>query len=121
MTAKEYYEKTHPIDLGVITKDEAIKMMEEYANQWISVKDAPLFTIDENGNWSCTKAGDGDFLAAVTYKDSRQPDKELWWIRHCIIEDVTGLCVVGCSDNEVAGWEMSDIAFYKPTPNPPKQ
>ena len=41
MTPKEYYERSHPIDLGIVTKEETIKLMEEYANQdkWISVKD----------------------------------------------------------------------------------
>jgi hypothetical protein len=32
LTAKEFYEKMHPIDVGLETKEGCIKMMEEYAN-----------------------------------------------------------------------------------------
>lgn len=92
------------------------------AVEWISVEDKPLFTIDENGNWVCTEAGDEEFIAAVSYSDSKRPnEKNLWWIRHCVIEDKIGLCVVGDDDNSPAGWDMKDILFYQPLPKPPQQ
>ena len=111
------------VDFTVIIYNDALSAMEEYDNRdkWVSVKDAPLFTTDDKGYWICTEAGDKEFIAAVPYKDSRKPNEELWWIRHCIIEDKVGLCVVGENDNELAGWNMSDVVFYQPLPAPPKQ
>jgi hypothetical protein len=87
---------------------------------WISVKDRPLFTIDEKGNWECTEDGDREFIAAVPYNSTKHPDKDLWWIRHCVIEDEIGLCVVCEDSNEPAGWGMEAVEFYYHLlPNPP--
>lgn len=86
---------------------------------WIEVEDAPLFTKDENGNWTCTDAGDKEFIAAVPYGDSRKPDTTYWWIRHCVIQDEIGLCVVGDDDNDPAGYTMEDITHYQPLPAAP--
>ena len=93
--------------------------MEEYAlqaytskDEWVSVEDYPLFTKDEKGFWECTVNGDGQFLAAVPY-NSYGDEKDKWWIRQCVIEDTTGLCVMGDDENEPAGWDMGDITHYK--------
>ncbi len=100
----------------------AIAMMTEYANQdkWVRVKDRPLITVDDKGNWTCTKDGDGEFIAAVPYNDKRQSDNNnLWWIRHCVIEEGIGLCVVGDDVNEPAGWSIKDVTHYQPLPTKP--
>ncbi len=95
------------------------KQPQQGVGDWISVEDHPLFTKDEKGNWTCTDAGDNEFIAAVNYSDAKQPGKDLWWIRHCVIEDERGLCVVGDDENEIAGWSMEDVLFYQPLPAPP--
>ncbi len=87
---------------------------------WISVEERPLFTKDENGNWTCTEDGDKEFIAAVPYADSKRPDEtNLWWIRHCVVEDAIGLCVVGDDDNEPAGWQLEDVVYWMPLVAPP--
>lgn len=83
-------------------------------DEWIRVEDRPLFIIDENGNWTCTKDGNQEIIAAVETNKG-------WWIKHCIIEDAIGLCVVGDMDNEPAGWDMTDITHWMPLPKPPKE
>lgn len=89
---------------------------------WISVKDRPLITLDKKGNWECTEDGEKDFIAAVPYVDEDDPDSTLWWVRHCVIEDEIGLCVVGDDINEKAGWEINSITYWKPFPdNPPSE
>lgn len=88
-------------------------------NDWISVYDRPLFTNDEKGNWTCTDDGNKEFLAAIPYNDKNKPGKELWWIRHCVVEDSTGLCVVCDDDNEPAGWQLEDVVYYQHMPKPP--
>ena len=120
---KRGIESIYPPNFPGAYKEAALNAMEEYDNRdkWISVKDAPLFTTDEQGNWTCTEDGDGEFFAAVPYKNVTQPNEELWWIRHCVIEDETGLCIVSDEDNEPAGWNMKDVTFYQPIPKPPKQ
>jgi hypothetical protein len=81
---------------------------------WIKVDDAPLFIKTELG-WECTEVGDGEFWAAVPYNDKNKPDKkDLVWIRHCVVEDGTGLCVVGDDSNEPAGWQLEDVVYYIP-------
>ncbi len=85
----------------------------EQKDGWVSVEDSPLFTLDGNGNWECTDNGDGEFLAAVPYVSKNYPGKDLWWIKHCVIEDGIGMCVVGDDDNEPAGWDMKDVTHYK--------
>lgn len=86
---------------------------------WHSVEDRPLFTKDERGNWICTEDGDGEFIAALPYNDSKRPNEDLWWIRHCVVEDETGLCVVGDDYNEPAGWNLEDVTHWMPMPSPP--
>ena len=67
----------------------------------------------EKGNWTCTEDGDKEFIAAVPYADSKRPDEtNLWWIRHCVVEDEIGLCVVGDDDNEPAGWQLENVVYW---------
>jgi hypothetical protein len=73
---------------------------------WISVKASPLFTIINDQRWECTEAGEKEFLAAIRLNNDE------WWIKHCVIEDQVGLMVVGETDNEPAGFDLSDIEFY---------
>lgn len=89
--------------------------------EWISVKDRPLYENTPNG-WVATKDGDrsGGFIAALQYFDSKKKRHE-WWIRHCILEDFTGLCVVGDDCNEEAGWTIDAVSHWMPLPEPPKQ
>jgi hypothetical protein len=89
-------------------------------HDWISVDDRPLFTKDKKGNWICTDDGDKEFFAAVPYTDKNKPNKDLWWIRHCVIEDETGLCVVGDDVNEPAGWQLENVTHWMPLPAPPE-
>jgi hypothetical protein len=86
---------------------------------WHSVEDRPLFTKNERGNWICTEDGDGEFIAALPYNDSKRPNENLWWIRHCVVEDETGLCIVGDDYNQPAGWNLEDITHWMPMPSPP--
>lgn len=104
-----------------IAKEAYIAAARQYACKegWISVEERPLFTKDEKGNWTCTVDGDKEFLAAISYTDKRQPGKDLWWIRHCVVADSLGLCVVGDDDNEPAGWQLEDVLFWQPIPAPP--
>jgi len=88
--------------------------------EWISVKDRPLFTEDGRGNWICTDDGDAEFIAAVPYKDTERPNETLWWIKHCVVEDAIGLCIVGDFYNELAGWLLDDVTHWMPIPEPPK-
>lgn len=83
-------------------------------DKWISVETQPL--VDEKGY--CTENGIKEFIAAVPF-ESKGVDK--WWIRHCVIEDVLGLSVVGDCDNELAGWQVEDVTHYQILPSPPKQ
>ena len=107
---------------GELGRKEALQAMHEYAAQdrWVKVSDKPLFTIDEKGNWECTDDGNCEFIAAVPYTDTREPSKTKWWIRHCIVEDIAGLCVVTDDDTEKAGWELSDVTHWQPLPTAPK-
>ena len=87
--------------------------------KWIDINERPLFTIDEKGDWTCTEDGDKEFFAAVPYVNNTLPNQtNLWWIRHCVIED-NGLCVVGDNDIEPAGWDMKDITHWMSIPTPP--
>lgn len=83
---------------------------------WIRIIDRPLVKFDEKGKWQCTEDGDNldGFLCAV--KESVNG----WWIRHCVIEDRVGLCVVGEEGNEIACYEISDVSYWMPLPEPPK-
>lgn len=78
----------------------------------VKEENAPLFTNTPLG-WECTENGMKELLVAVPYRSTQQPGKELWWIKHCVIQDEVGLCVVGDDDNEPAGWDMSDVTHYK--------
>lgn len=91
----------------------AMEIYAEMVNGWVSVEDKPLFTTDENGNWTCTDDGEGYFLAAVELSDGS------WWIKYCTVEDGIGLCTIGEDDNEPSGFELSDITHYKKV-SPPK-
>lgn len=79
--------------------------------KWISVKDRPLFIKSPSG-WVATEDGEQEFLAAIEEEDG-------WWIKHCIIEDYTGLAIVGDTDNEPAPYELQDVEFWMPLPEPP--
>lgn len=93
-----------------------IEAMKIYASQkWIPVSERPLITLDTKGNWTCTVDGDRGFIAAVPLSDDN------WWIRHCVIEDRIGLCIVGDIDNEPAGYDILDITHWQPLPPKPKQ
>lgn len=89
--------------------------------EWISVTDKPLVFHDKNGEgWYTSCEGSGEFIAAVPYNDVRKPSEQLWWIKHCVIEDGKGLCVVGENDNEPAGWQIDDVTHFAII-EPPKQ
>ena len=90
-------------------------------NGWIPVTEKPLYTKDEHEHWVCTEDGDKQFLAAIPYADKRSPGETLWWIRHCVIEDEIGLCVVGDDVNEPAGWNLEDITHWQPLPAVPQE
>jgi hypothetical protein len=85
---------------------------------WISVEDRPLFINTPHG-WKCTEDGEREFIAALPYSDSKRPNEELWWIRHCVVVDSTGLCVVTDDDTEPAGWNLEDVTHWMPLPAPP--
>jgi hypothetical protein len=114
---------------GFWAKDKAKKLIEKWENEpdptqladplmkWNDVDDKPLFTKDDKGNWECTQDGEGEFIAAVPYKDSRKPDEEMWWVRHCIIMDDIGLCVFTDDVPEPAGWSMEDVRYWTRMPN----
>jgi len=89
-------------------------------NPWIDAKERPLVTKDQNGNWECTDDGSKEFIAAVPYIKICPLEEVLWWIRHCVIEDTVGLCVVGDDDNEPAGWKIEDITHYFHLPENPQ-
>lgn len=76
-------------------------------NQWNSVLDKPLYVKDVQGYWTCTSDGDNKlgFFAAVETNQG-------WWIRHCIVEDGIGLCVVGSDYNEPAPWGIGDVTYW---------
>jgi hypothetical protein len=82
--------------------------------KWISVKDSPLFTVDEKGNWECTKNGSKEFMGGL-YTNSG------FWQGHCIVIDEIGLRLVLDEDNEPCPWELGDIQFYFLLPNPPTE
>ena len=82
------------------------------STDWYSVEDRPLFTKDERGYWVCTEDGEGEFIAALKTNKG-------WWIRHCVVEDETGLCVVGDDYNEPAGWNLEDVTHWRPMWSPP--
>lgn len=79
--------------------------------EWISVDDRPLIDQSPIG-WGATVDGDKEFIAAV-------PTNHGWWIRHCVLQDETGLCVVGDDDNDPAGWSIEDVTHWMPLPEPP--
>lgn len=87
---------------------------------WIPTAERPLAETASNGDWQATEDGDGEFLAAVPYKDVNYPGETLWWIRQCVIESGAGLCVVSDSYTDIAGWEIDDVEYFLPItpPNP---
>jgi len=94
--------------------------MSESKDQWISVEDSPLFISDSTDCWTLTENGQKEFLAAVPYNDKTRPDeKDLWWIRYCIIDD-GGLKVLTDDDTESAGWSLTDVTHYMLISTPPK-
>jgi hypothetical protein len=86
---------------------------------WISVEERPL-VIQTSLGWEATEEGNGEFLAAVPYHNQKD-GKDHWWIRHCVLEDEIGLCVVGDDENEPAGWQTTDVTHYWPLPLPPNK
>lgn len=89
---------------------------------WVETKDIPLYTVDENGNWVCTQAGNQPIIAALQYEDLKQPGRLLWWVMPCIVVDQLGLCVINDEENYPAGWDLADITHYKPLDlTPPKK
>lgn len=82
--------------------------------KWHSIEDRPLFTKNGRGHWITTQDGDQDFIAAIETNKG-------WWIRHCVIEDEVGLCVVGDDYNQPAGWELEDVMYWMPMPKAPKK
>jgi hypothetical protein len=85
---------------------------------WVSVKDKPLI-ISFDDHWEQAEGAPSEFIAAVEVHNTKTGE-DYWWIRHCVIEDNIGLCVVGDDDNQPAGWEIPDVQFYHPLPPPPK-
>jgi|GEM_PF-2573212 len=108
-----------------------LQAMEEYASQfkhslpvsdegWISCEDKPLVTVNHFG-WKVNEGVPDEFLAAIEVHNNKT-GKKYWWIRHCIIEDEIGLCIVGDDiENVPAGWEITDVEFYQPLPTPPNK
>lgn len=89
---------------------------------WVETKDIPLYTVDENGNWICTQAGNQPIIAALQYEDLEHPGRLLWWVMPCIVVDQLGLCVINDEENYPAGWDLADITHYKPLDlTPPKK
>jgi len=86
---------------------------------WIDVRDRPLITWDKYKRWECTNDGNKPFVAAVPYLKKDDPGKTFWWIRLCIMEDETGLCIMGDDDNEAAGWRIDDVTHYFHLPENP--
>ena len=105
--------QTHELKSIVNQCDLGIAKLEQH-NQWISVEDRPIAKEDSKGNWVTTEAGNNEFIAAVPLSDGT------WWIRHCVMEDVIGLCVVGGGSATWAGWEWSDITHWQELPKPPQ-
>lgn len=100
-------------------KEQATDVYNVSSTGWHSVVDRPLYTKDERGHWVCTEDGNNEFIAALPYNDKKRPNEDLWWIRHCVVEDVYGLCVVGDDCNEPAGWELEDVTHWMPWVSPP--
>ena len=122
-TAEEILRKYIPLprSIGEANDDiNILKAMEEYASQpkWISVEDRPLILKFSEEEWICTEDGEGEFLAAVPYKDKSRPDESLFWIRHCIIVDEAGLCIVGDEHYESAGYSIKDVTHWQPITPP---
>ena len=117
----EWLDELAESDSEAELRERVRKLREEMLHAgWISVDDRPLFTKDDKGNRTCTEDGGKEFIAAVPYADSKRPNEtNLWWIRHCVVEDGIGLCVVGDDDNEPAGWQIEDIVYWMPWPAPP--
>lgn len=90
-----------------------LEAIEESRPKWGSVKDAPLFII-ENGRWECTKNGCKEFMGGLYTNHG-------WWQAHCIVEDEIGLRIVFDGDTEPSPWELGDIQYYFPLPEPPKE
>lgn len=90
---------------------------------WVSVEDRPLIRRN-NEWWEITEDGENEFIAAVPYCDAEtdDPTKDRWWIRHCYIDSEGYLNVKRDNemDEDVAGWNVSDITHWKPLPEPPK-
>lgn len=86
----------------------------EAAQRWIPVTECPLITKDEKGYWTCTEDGEREFMAAVPYNDSKIINNLQWWVKHCVIEDEIGLCVVGDDENTPAGWNVDCVVYWMP-------
>lgn len=116
---------TDLLDKGEITYSRMVEMLNEiaekfYEPKWISVEDRPLIVVEPDEGWFTLPDGDKEFIAAIPYADLSKPDENnLWWIRHCVIDN-DSLCIVGDVDNELCGYNVTDITHWMPLPEPPK-
>lgn len=90
-----------------------LNKIHQQPTEWIPVRARPLYKTTRNG-WEVTEDGEGEFWAAVPLDDGT------WWIKHCVVEDEIGLCVVCNDDTETAGFTLEDVTHFIPLPEPPK-
>jgi hypothetical protein len=86
---------------------------------WVSVEDRPLVTYNDKGHWEATEDGDKDFIAAVPYAYSDSDNVLQWWIRHCRLHPIAGLCQVIKCHAEPVSWDINDVTHWQPLPQPP--
>lgn len=80
---------------------------------WVSVADKPLF-YEEGGRRILTETGDGEFVAAIPYSDTKYPGEQLWQVVHCHVDtdgDLTD------SHGDSVGWSLEDVDYYIPIPS----
>jgi hypothetical protein len=87
---------------------------------WVSVGEKPLVSFDENKYWTVNDGIPDEFFAAILVHNNKT-GKDYWWMRHCIIKDETGLCVVTDDDEEPSGWDIQSVQYWRKLPSPPKQ
>lgn len=92
-------------------------MSTETKQEWISVEDRPLISQTKLG-WEVNEGVPDEFIGALEVFDNKK-NTSYWWIRHCIIIDEVGLCVMSDDDYEPCGWQISDITYWQPMPEPP--
>lgn len=87
-------------------------------SNWLSVKDYPLFTVNEYGEQFITEHGSNEFLAAVPFYNIKDKSKTQWWVRHCVVDSQGVLCTVEENDFEPAGWALENVLFFIPIKYP---